>query len=480
MILRISLMKSSIYLKSIVAVFFSVLLIFESISLCYAISSYNQTYDGNGNLISGDRNYYEYDSFNQLIRVKQSNSNGPIIAWYFYDQDGNRIKKVTLDLSGNNVSTYYISKDFVRIVNSSGSYDTSYYYDEDALVARQDPNGQKYYYHPNQLGSTELVTNQSASVVEETHYLPYGEILSGGLSKFLFTGKEKDTESGLVYYGARYYNPSTTRFTQPDSVISDIYNPQSLNRYAYTENNPISRIDPSGHNPILAIGATWALVGAVFSAGYSIYTQLRDNHSVDPWKVGKAALTGAVSGFVGGVTLGFGVAAEWGTFAALEVSSIIQGRFDKGVTNYNNGQPISQGILNPSEVGKDMTLAAAFHVVGGAIGSKGYSSVADEPLSIGKSSISNSEAISESISNGHAFKHVEKGEFRGIFSKKSFKEYIQDVINNPSESKNGNGGRIAFWDDKTKAIVIYNPKDSDLGTAFVPSSGYTYFKDKFK
>ncbi len=52
-----------------------------------------------------------------------------------------------------------------------------------------------------------------------------------------YTGKEKDA-TGLYYYGARYYDPALGRFTTPDSIVQNLYDPQMLNRYAYVRNNP--------------------------------------------------------------------------------------------------------------------------------------------------------------------------------------------------------------------------------------------------
>jgi RHS repeat-associated protein len=52
---------------------------------------------------------------------------------------------------------------------------------------------------------------------------------------------------GLYYYGARFYDAYISRFTQPDTIIPDRYDPQSYDRYAYVRNNPINRVDPSGH-----------------------------------------------------------------------------------------------------------------------------------------------------------------------------------------------------------------------------------------
>jgi RHS repeat-associated protein len=75
------------------------------------------------------------------------------------------------------------------------------------------------------------------------------------------TGKERDAESGLDYFGARYYGSSMGRFMSPDwsggaSAVpyADFSDPQSLNLYSYVRNNPLSRADPDGH---LGCGFLW-------------------------------------------------------------------------------------------------------------------------------------------------------------------------------------------------------------------------------
>jgi RHS repeat-associated protein len=68
-------------------------------------------------------------------------------------------------------------------------------------------------------------------------------------SQYRYTGKERDTESGLDYFGARYYSSSMGRFSSPDPsglTYANPYNPQSLNLYAYVLNNPLKNIDPTG------------------------------------------------------------------------------------------------------------------------------------------------------------------------------------------------------------------------------------------
>src|SRR3989344_7458563 len=112
--------------------------------------------DANGNRITGFNFYYEYNNFNQLVRVRQNNSTGNIIEEYVYDESGNRIYKKM-----GNESTFYVNENLVRVINSSGSFDTIYYYDEKDLVARKDPNGQKFFYHPDHLGSTAIITNET-------------------------------------------------------------------------------------------------------------------------------------------------------------------------------------------------------------------------------------------------------------------------------------------------------------------------------
>jgi len=62
---------------------------------------------------------------------------------------------------------------------------------------------------------------------------------------FGFTGQRRDASAGLMYYGARYYDATLGRFVSADTVVPSAGNPQSLNRYAYTLNNPVRYTDPN-------------------------------------------------------------------------------------------------------------------------------------------------------------------------------------------------------------------------------------------
>src|SRR3989338_960768 len=96
------------------------------------------------------------------------------------------------------------------------------------------------------------MTNTSGSVVWKTDYKPFGEeqSITGTIeNNEKFAGKEKDKETGLYYFGARYLGPKVGRFITVDPVgISekDLLNPQKLNRYAYSLNNPYRYVDPDG------------------------------------------------------------------------------------------------------------------------------------------------------------------------------------------------------------------------------------------
>ena len=94
------------------------------------------------------------------------------------------IKRIYKLQSDGSISTYTPFKEFMMIINSSGQYNYTYIYDSDnILVARINPDNSKWFYHADHLGSTTLITNESGDVVENTFYLPYGGIDSGGESE---------------------------------------------------------------------------------------------------------------------------------------------------------------------------------------------------------------------------------------------------------------------------------------------------------
>jgi RHS repeat-associated protein len=105
----------------------------------------------------------------------------------------------------------------------------------------------QYWYHSNHLGSTNYVTDVNGKVVQYIEYLPFGEVFmeqrTDYSSQFTFNGKELDQETGLMYYGARYYDPQTYQWLGVDPK-ADKY--PGLSGYNYCLNNPIVYSDPNG------------------------------------------------------------------------------------------------------------------------------------------------------------------------------------------------------------------------------------------
>jgi RHS repeat-associated protein len=110
------------------------------------------------------------------------------------------------------------------------------------------------YYHNDLLGSPAAATDASGHVIWRESYRPYGERLtndpaSGG-NDVWYTSRRQDVDTGLVYMGARYYDPVVGRFVSKDPMGFDEKNMQSFNRYAYANGNPYRFLDPNGRESI--------------------------------------------------------------------------------------------------------------------------------------------------------------------------------------------------------------------------------------
>jgi len=111
-------------------------------------------------------------------------------------------------------------------------------------------NNQMYFYHPDHLGSASFVTNTDSKAEQHIQYLPYGELfvsqsLNGYDARYKFTGKERDEETGLDYFGARYYDSDLSLWLSVDPM-SDKY--PSLSPYNYCAWNPLVLVDPDGND----------------------------------------------------------------------------------------------------------------------------------------------------------------------------------------------------------------------------------------
>lgn len=356
------------YSKILVAIFGILLLSSYSLAVTYDLN-----YDPNGNLQQDNNYYYEYNSFNQLSRIRSGTPTGTIISEFLYDQSGERLRKIDYLPNGSTEKTYYPVSGLIRTDNGTVQ-NTNFVYAGSTLVA-QNESGIVTYYHPNHLGSTDIVTDGTGALIETTKYMPFGESISGGTGRFLFTGQEQDKKTGLYYFGARYYNPFLGIFIQPDALVPDIYDPQQFNRYSYAQNNPQKYIDADGNIPLVLAAA---LGGAIIGAGVSIIKQVATSGKVTSWSdVGKSAVVGAVGGFVGAATFGagssligaVGLSGARATVAegvATITGSIVGGQGARATANIIQGNKATDGLGKKSDIAIDGTIGAVTFGLGKA------------------------------------------------------------------------------------------------------------------
>ncbi len=205
-------------------------------------------YDAAGNLTKNGSEIYTYDAENRLITA------GGVT--YTYDGDGKRVMK-----SNGTVYWWGVGDDVLAESNLSGTISEEYAYLNGKRMVRMDrPSGKANLYFSDLVGSATMITDINGNPEKQSDYYPYGgEIPISGTdpNHYKFTGKERDTESNLDYFGARHYASTMGRFMTPDldddvdrpgpMPFADFRDPQTLNLYAYVRNNPLNRVDPDGH-----------------------------------------------------------------------------------------------------------------------------------------------------------------------------------------------------------------------------------------
>jgi RHS repeat-associated protein len=127
---------------------------------------------------------------------------------------------------------------------------TKYYYAGSQRIAMR-TNGTLNYLLGDHLGSTSLTTNASGQIVSELRYKAWSETrYSSGTTptKYTYTGQYSNmSDFGLMFYNARWYDPTLGRFAQADTIIPNAGDSQAWDHYAYASNNPVRYNDPSGH-----------------------------------------------------------------------------------------------------------------------------------------------------------------------------------------------------------------------------------------
>jgi RHS repeat-associated protein len=141
----------------------------------------------------------------------------------------------------------------------AGNLKSEYVFFNGERVARRDYlSGSVAYYFSDHLKTAFVVTDTAGNIKTESDYYPWGgelQFVNNDSNHYKFTGKERDSESGLDYFGARYYSNALGRFISADwsSIPSPVpyaefSDPQSLNQYSYVRNIPTVKVDADGHD----------------------------------------------------------------------------------------------------------------------------------------------------------------------------------------------------------------------------------------
>ncbi|MDR2965323.1 MAG: hypothetical protein LBU88_06070 [Treponema sp.] len=239
-----------------------------------------------GNTNNNDGVYQRNYRWNERNLLSESSDLANTVH-YRYGADGQRALKY---VSNTTVSTVYFNKMW-QTTNSTTEWLQSkhIYLGEDRVATKFNSEGNPntlaeerrvYYYHTDHLGSAQTITNYKGDLHERLEYTPYGELWIDWQSNeaidstpFRFTGKERDPETGLYYFGARYLDPKTSRWLSADPALTDgsyipvapnsddarkhnenlpgmggVFNAINLHTCHYSFNNPIRYIDPNGRN----------------------------------------------------------------------------------------------------------------------------------------------------------------------------------------------------------------------------------------
>jgi len=253
-------------------------------SLSATVNAQNQLstngYDTAGNATSYGTDTYSYSAENQMTQaVTFSTTN------YAYDGDGKRVEKV---VGGLVTKIYwYNSGNILDETDGTGSLTNSsfseYVFFGGQRIARRDSSGDVFYYASDHLGTSRAIAEvpsgqTTATLCYDADFYPFGgerPYTTTCTQNYKFTGKERDSESVLDNFGARYNLSSVGRFMTPDPSglsFADASNPQSLNLYAYVQNNPLAFVDPNGLNALPAGRCQWflcllSIIGDLFRGG---------------------------------------------------------------------------------------------------------------------------------------------------------------------------------------------------------------------
>lgn len=236
------------------------------------------TYDEHGNIIRMPHlSLMRWDYRDQLqatSKQRVSNGNTPEITYYVYDSSGQRVRKVTERQATTGQTPtrkeeriYLGNFEIYRKYNADGNTmtlerETLHIMDDTRRIALVDSRTQGNdgspkqvirYQFINHIGSANLELDGEGNIISYEEYYPYGSTsyqavrkdVEVSLKRYRYTGKERDEENSLYYYGARYYAPWLGRWVKGDPIGIK----GGINLYAFVNDNPLAFIDQIGHQP---------------------------------------------------------------------------------------------------------------------------------------------------------------------------------------------------------------------------------------
>ena len=207
----------------------------------------SESYDANGNVTATGGKTFAYDSENHLMSM-----NGGAVS-IVYDGDGNRVAKTV-----NGVTTYYLVDDlnptgYPQVVEElqGGAVNRQYTYGLQRINENQPISNvwTTSFYGYDGGGSVRQLTNSAGTVTDSYEYDAFGNALqtSGSTPNvYLYRGEQYDSDLGLYYLRARYYNPQTGRFMSRDPEDGKPIDPKTLHKYLYAGGDPVNGVDPRG------------------------------------------------------------------------------------------------------------------------------------------------------------------------------------------------------------------------------------------
>jgi len=383
------------------------------------------SYDNNGNMtsdsVAGLALTWDYRN-----RLSESVA-GESEASYIYDANNQRVSQTV----GENV-TIYPNKYFE---DRNGEGFKRIYLGSELLVSI-DANSSKHFTYTDHLSGSNVVTDARGAVEQVLDYKPFGEVRVNQQNAEYdetkkFTGYESDS-SGLSYAGARYYNPRYGKFVSQDAWDGNIADPQSLNKYSYSRNNPLRYVDPSGN-----IFFEWLLAKTIADTFFSDQTPQ------------EAVETGA--GFVP-------VVGEW-----VDAYETIVGEEVFTGNELSNTDRVITGV------------ATVVPYVGGAVVRKVVNGVSD--VLKDSKNIWSSTNTKTSVENALDHWNTHKNEFKELDNAKQYVDKARNFFEEKSDD-------ILEYSRKNGELIKYNKITKEFGafledgtpkTLFKPENGIEYW-----